>query len=387
MDGPRALRATLTNTAIEAMQPGDELKDERVPGLSVRARAGGKSFVLYYRNRVTRQPRRPTIGRYGVLSIAQARDIARAMLAEVAAGKDPVAERKAVREEPTLDELWLRCRADHYVSTTAWGKEAARLYRSGVQPRLGGRRVRSLAYADVQGVHAALKASPTTANRTLSILSKTMDLAERWGYRDTGSNPCRHVERYPEASRRRYASHGEIAAIGPILERHATDKRNLAGVAFLYLLMFSGARPSEIGNATPAMVERVEREGVVYGVLRLEHGKTGRRDVFLPPQAMAVLERLPAKRARLADRRTVPHKLWKKVRDEAGCPDLWPRDWRRTFGTLALSGGMPIGIVGELLGHADPKTTKIYAKLLEDGAHDAAAGVAAQMERLLGGMK
>jgi site-specific recombinase XerD len=58
---------------------------------------------------------------------------------------------------------------------------------------------------------------------------------------------------------------------------------------------------------------------------------------------------------------------------------------RRTFATVALSNGVPIGQVGELLGHASTQTTKIYAKLLEETAHAAAAKTAGLMAGMLQG--
>lgn len=375
---------TLTNTAIEALAAGGEIRDDRVPGLSVRAHKDGKSFLLYYRTKTGIQ-RRPKVGDCALMSLSDARGIAKSMLLQVAAGGDPVAERASARAEPDLGALWERCERDYYNRGRSWDADAKRIYHLHISPRLGKVRVRSLRYDDVADLHASLRTTPFVANRVIAVLSKMLNLAERWGWRDTGSNPCQNVERYREASRRRYASPEEIKAIGSALDAMSMVAENLSGVAFLYLLMFSGARPSEIGRASPAMLERVERDGQVFGVLRLAQAKTGPRDVFLPPQAMRVLDRLPAGRLSLAGRTTVPRKLWLKVREAAGCDDLWARDLRRTFATVALSGGMAIGTVAELLGHKSVQTTKIYAKLMEDPAHEAAAVVAGRMERLLGG--
>jgi len=43
-----------------------------------------------------------------------------------------------------------------------------------------------------------MEKSPTQANRVLSLVRKMFNLAELWGYRPDGSNPCRHVPKYPE---------------------------------------------------------------------------------------------------------------------------------------------------------------------------------------------
>jgi hypothetical protein len=44
---------------------------------------------------------------------------------------------------------------------------------------------------------------------------------------------------------------------------------------------------------------------------------------------------------------------------------------------------VPKRVMGNLLGHASPQTTEIYAELMEDPAHAAAAKTAEAMERLL----
>ena len=371
----------ISDMDIEALPVGRHLSDGQVPGLAARRNATGVSFLLYYRTGEGVQ-RRPKIGSYPGMSIAEARKVAVRMLARVAIGHDPMAERLAARSEPTLDDLAARCERDHY-HRTAWHREAMRLYGKKVAPQLGRRRLRDLGYEDIAELHRRLSASPATANRTVAVISRMFNFAERWGWRDMGSNPCRHIERYPERARRRYATAKEIAKLGAALERYAADPAHVSGVAFIHVMLFSGARPSEILNGTPAMLERVEREDGVYGVLRLPNGKTGRRDVFLPPQAMSVIDRLPEDRSTLVGRSTMPRRLWRKIGKEIGCEDLWLRDLRRTFATIALTNGVTVGQVGELLGHASMQTTKIYAKLTEDGAHIAAATVAGKLEELL----
>lgn len=384
---------TLTNTAIEALSLGREMNDDKVPGLSVRANASGKSFMLYYRVKAgpeTGTPRRPKIGSWGVISLAQAREIARAMLADVAAGKDPVAERERGRQAPAMDDLWRRCESEVWCHGKDWDVNVKRLWNAHLKPAFGRRTVTAMAYGDVQDFHQRLFATPFQANRCLVVLSKMLKMAERWGYRPIGSNPCPLVPRFKEPSRRRYAKPAEIATLGKLIAAEADA--NPEAAAFLLLLAFSGARPSEIVKAAPDMLERVELDGKTCGVLRIANGKTGARDVFLPAEAMAVLDRLPREGIKtaaglctLTGLSGVPRKVWVRVRKAAGCEDLWARDWRRTFATVGFSGGVDKGIVGNLLGHADPKTTAVYAKLMEDPAHAAAAKIGTRMAEMLSG--
>jgi integrase len=370
---------TLTKAAIDALKPGEVLKDDRVPGLSVRAHKTGKSFMLYYRTR-NGDERRPRLGVVGVMSIDDARKVAKNMLAKVSAGQDPKGEADKAKAAPTVADLWKRVEREHYCRGRRWDDEAKRIWRIYLEPKLGHKRVAEIGYDEVMEVHNGLRKTPYQANRVIAVLSKMLKLAEPWKMRPVGSNPCQHVVRAAERKRRRYASQNEIAAIGAELDSHAAS--HPAEVAFLYILMFSGARPSEIERATPDMLERVERDGEPYGILRLD-GKTGERTVLLPPQAMAVIDRLPRGRKSLAGRASLPRHIWEKVREKIDAPDLWARDLRRTFATVALSNGVSSSMIGELLGHKSAQTTKIYAKLMEDPGLKAAAAVATLIEHSL----
>jgi hypothetical protein len=51
---------------------------------------------------------------------------------------------------------------------------------------------------DITALMKRMEKSPTHANRVLSLVRKMFNLAELWGYRHDGANPCRHVPKYPE---------------------------------------------------------------------------------------------------------------------------------------------------------------------------------------------
>ena len=71
--------------------------------------------------------------------------------------------------------------------------------------------------ADIARLHHAGRESPYQANRVLAVLSIMFNLAEAWGLRPDGSNPCRHVERNPERGRERMLSAAELARLGDAL--------------------------------------------------------------------------------------------------------------------------------------------------------------------------
>ena len=74
-----------------------------------------------------------------------------------------------------------------------------------------------------------MKDTPGAANRTIQLVSHMMNVAEKWGLRPDGSNPCRHVEKFKERKRERYLSAQELARLGEILaqtERTKAERPN-----------------------------------------------------------------------------------------------------------------------------------------------------------------
>lgn len=371
---------------IQRARSGDTLYDDKVRGLHVRCFAGRKSFYLYYRTRQGDQ-RRPKLGDLGSITLVQARNAARALLEKVAAGEDPSKQWNVDRAEPTVQNLWDRVYKETWgrKPDADWSLEAERLWTKHVKPTFGAKRVTEPTVDEVARWYATMSGTPTQANRVLSVLRRLFKKAERYRWRPVGSNPANldADDKFRENKRGRFASRDEIAKLGPILEREARNKKNLRSVAFLYLVLYSGSRPSAIARVTWDQLTVVEVEGKRFGVLRFD-GKTGAETVYLPPQAMAVLDALPRGAGTVTGLKKLPRGLWERIRQEAGFPDLWARDLRRTFATVGLSSGIDKGVIGELLNHKSAQTTSLYAKLTHDARLEAVAGTADVLERLLG---
>jgi len=98
----------LTKTVVDAATARAkeyELRDTIVPGFLVKVTpAGRKIFMLQYRTNAADR-RKPAIGRFGELTVDQARSIAQDWLADVRKGRDPSAEKTAARDAPTVKEL------------------------------------------------------------------------------------------------------------------------------------------------------------------------------------------------------------------------------------------------------------------------------------------
>ncbi len=268
---------------------------------------------------------------------------------------------------------------------SGWCKEAKRIYLRNIEPTFGDTQLSDISARTVRAWHKQFEKTPYKANRSLEVLSKLFRFAEEMEWRSQGTNPCSLVRAFTEKQRKRYASDDEIKRVGQILIRES--KAYPAGVAFLYLLIFSGARPRAIERATWDQLQIVKAKGKTYGILMYEGksmARTGQEEtVFIPPQVMKLILQLPRVEGKTIIGQKLPRKLWRRIKKEAGCPDLWARDFRRTFATIGLSNGVEIGIIGELLNHQTTETTKIYAKLQDDKRIKAATKIAGKLELLL----
>ncbi|HEU4988764.1 MAG TPA: integrase family protein, partial [Gemmatimonadaceae bacterium] len=196
------------------------LFDTELPGFGIRATSRGKMFFVQYRAGVGRSApkRRMSLGRYGPLTVDQARQLARETLGAVARGGDPAADRDAAKDAPTVAQLGVDFLADvrdRRKASTA--TEYARMWNRNVLPSLGPRRVADVAPADVVRLHRSLRKTPYGANRVLALLGSFFAFAELHGMRAKHTNPAHQVEPYKEHSRERFLTPEEIVRLGDAL--------------------------------------------------------------------------------------------------------------------------------------------------------------------------
>jgi integrase len=389
---------TLTKRLIDATKPAERdlwLFDDKIVGLAVRVKPSGvKTFVLRYRAR-SGVARKLALGKHGEKTLKQARTAARQALADRDAGRDPAQEKRELRRAKTVAEL-----AGFYLEEHAETKKKPRsvaddrrMLKAYVLPALGKLRVADVKRADVARLHHALRATPYQANRVRSLVSKLMNFAEARDLRPEHSNPVRHVTPYPERKRERFLGTAEIATLGDALTRleAGVPKRDKQGrpkhgengeprlvriapnvANCVRLLLLTGARRGEVCGLRWGSVDFERR------LLRLPDSKTGAKTIPLGAPAVALLASLP--RGEAADlvfpsEKKTPLDLsrpWDAIRDEAKLPGVRIHDLRRTGGSLLAIGGESLLVIGRLLGHSNPSTTSIYARLSDDPLRAAA---------------
>jgi integrase len=369
--GEMIIHGKITIRSLEALRPGETLKDSEIAGFEVRARSGGtKSYSLVYRagrGRMAPQ-RRYTIGTHGSpWTPTTARDEAKRVLGRAVHGDDPAAERAAEKAAPTVADLAAKFLAEHAEikckPSTAY--EYRRLLDNVILPAVGRKRASDVTRADIVKLRQQRHAAPTEANAAIVITSIMFNFAERAGIRPDGSNPCRHVERYRQQRRDRFLSADELARLGAAL---ASYDGSTYAVAAIRLLVFTGARRSEILGLRWDWIDW-ER-----GEARLPDSKTGAKTIHLPPPALSVLAELP----RIAGNEHVIvggvpgaalvnlDVAWAAIRRRAALDGVRIHDLRHCFASIAASSGMGLPIIGKMLGHTQASTTQRYAHLASD---------------------
>jgi len=372
----------LTKRVVEAIAPGDKpvfLWDDMLPGFGLKVLPGGqRRYVVKYRAGAggrTAQQRWATVGTHGAITCDQARDLAQQLLAAVARGEDPQADKFSARSAPTMTVLWARYETEHLPGKKPTSRrDDLQKWRDIIEPRFSHRRVAEITRDDIAKLHRGLIETPYQANRVLALLSKLFNLAEMWGMRPDGSNPCRHVKKYVERNRERYLSADEMARLGDALRVGlAAHSETPHTVAAIKLLLLTGARVSEVLTAHWDWVDWERR------VIQLPDSKTGRRPLFLSEAALAILTELrdlPTSRdtpyiirGRSPDQPLINlAKPWKRICERAGLADTRLHDLRHTAASIGVGQGTSLPVIGRLLGHTQPGTTNRYAHVDIDPA-------------------
>lgn len=140
---------------------------------------------------------------------------------------------------------------------------------------------------------------------------------------------------------------------------------------FVLTLAWTGARVSEVFALTRASFQI---DAGVVAIRTLKRRRHHIREVPIPPELMAALDRRFGSSTRRRDLPSADHRLWPWHRETA-----WrlvkrvmtlsqvtgrrasPRGLRHAFGVGALQSGVPLNLAQRWLGHAKLDTTAIYA--------------------------
>jgi integrase len=356
----------LTDVLIRKLRPEEgrqfEVFDSRVPGLAVRiSPKGTKTFTLLYR--AGRRARRMTVGRYPLLSLAEARARAERALREVSEGRDPAAAKQAARNR--YDDQLFTAVADEFVEkhakrkTRTW-RETERILKREFAGSWKHRQIQDISKQDLNRVLDGIVArnAPIAANGALAAVRKLFNWAIERGYVST--SPCAGTQRPSKAvSRNRVLSHAELAAVW----RAACDTPYPFGPV-VQLLILTAQRRAEVVGMRWCELDLKQR------LWTLPPARTkANREHAVPLSELAVQIIISVPRlhddlvfpARGKDTTASGFSKWKQALDKKSKVTGWTlHDVRRTAATRMAELGVRPHVIEHVLNHQMPGVAGVY---------------------------
>jgi integrase len=362
----------LTARDVETIKPTAKLvalRDSLVPGLELRIRpatkGGAKSWSVRYR--IHRQQRRLLLGRYPILSLADARGRARRVLRDVALGTDPQAmrEAEAQQREAEARRVTFGSLAATYIEKHARPRKRTwktdRRYLMTECKAWKARLATDITRRDVRDLVEAIgdRGAPITANRVLEVVRSMFNFAVDRELVET--NPAARCKKPGiEHSRDRVLSDDEIRRFWAAL-----DAQLVPMASGFRLQLLTAQRGGEVFDMR---WQDVDLDGA-WWTIPGECSKNG-----LPhrvPLSTPALEIVKVLRAQEGDNPYVLAGARGRCQRCAavkaiGIPDFVGHDLRRTAATRMAIAGVPRFVIARVLNHVDTGVTAVYDRATYD---------------------
>lgn len=413
----------LTKTVVDGTEPTDRriiVWDSELPGFGLRVEPKGrKTFVARYRAGGGRAGvlRQSTIGRYGTITVDQARTLAKKLLGGAAGGGDPLGDRRRARQAGlTINEV-----ADWYLKEAEAGRLVGRrgqpikastvaMDRSRitthVKPLIGKRAVSALAAADLERMQADIATGKTAkpfkpkkkddrrprgglptggsgvAGRTLRMLQAILEHARRAGMIEV--NPAKGSRKMSGSRRARRLSVEEIRTLGGALR--LAKQENAAALDAIRFVALTGLRRNEALSAVAGQI-------LTAGGIELTDTKSGHQVRPIGRSAVDLVK--PWVTGAKPDAWVFPAergeghfvglpKVLARICESAKLKGVTVHTLRHSFASVAAELGFSELVIAGLLGHRSGSVTSGYVHL--DTALVAAADrVSAVISRALRG--
>lgn len=339
--------------------------DQKQKGLGLRVGKSRKTWFVMYRVSGDRSLKRLTMGLYPAMSLAEAREKARAFLVEVDKGNDPANLKQKEKKAPTVTDLvseYLEKHASHKRSQY----EDKRILEKDILPAWGKRKAFDIRRRDVIRLLDKIieRGAPIQANRTLALIRKLYNFGIS---RDlVNHNPCTQVHAPAKENQRdRVLSNEEIRALWDAFN---SLRPNMGSMFKLRLL--TAQRGGEIQTMKWSDIDFNSQ----WWTIPAEYCKNGlSHRVPLSSMALEILHGLreitgqkewvfpsASKRKHKHGHITNVQKAAVRVKAYSGVENFTLHDLRRTAASYMTSMGISRLVVSKILNHVEQGITRVY---------------------------
>jgi integrase len=349
-----------------------EFCDTKTTGLRLEVTATGKA-TYFFSQKLDGRRTHHRLGSMAEITLEKARAMALELRARVPSEQPPTV--RGARSAITVDEFFEK----HYLPfikprKRSW-KRDEELYRLRIKPAFGHRRLDDLTRQEIQALQAAVLAeglAPATADHHVKLIRQALNLAVDWDMLE--KNPAAGVKLFRVDNR--LENYLDETQLGRLLHVLRTDENRPVCNIALFLLS-TGCRLNEALQATWSQVDRATR---VWRIPAKNSKSRRIRSVPLNDSALELIAGLDTEGSfehLFVNRRTgQPYaniaKVWYRVRNAAGLPNMRLHDLRHQFASMLVNAGRSLYEVQAVLGHADSSTTQRYAHLSSKSLQDAA---------------
>lgn len=371
---------------LEALTcPADQshirVMDTKVQGLILRVRRTGTKTYSFYRrlpdnNESPRKLVEITIGKFGDVTLEQARLKATNLNHIIGQGKDPTLKGPT---PPTYGEVFARYIQDYASLHTVTWKEAEKNFQRYFQ-QFDKMPISSITREAVQSWlnNLAKSSGKHTANRNFNTFRAVISWSIGQGIY-TGESPCLGVNTFKTNARERFIQPGdEFKKFAKALDAEPNETIR----DFFWMCLFTGARCS---NVLSMEWDHINMDLQQWKIPITKNGES--QTIPLTLNAMEILRNrknaedshhqwvFPSDRKgwKTGDKGHLvsPRNAFARIVERARIKDLRIHDLRRTAGSYMAIQNVSPTIIGKALGHRSTQATAIYARLTQDPVRQA----------------
>ena len=343
-----------------------EYVDTDRSGLYVEVRKTAPGQGTYYlRTKIDGKSRHFRIGSTDHITLAEARTRVKRMKAEIALGNIPGADKPAETQAMTWD-AYMR---EHYLPHTRLHlrshDKVAGIHKNWLSPLIGKKALADVTRGELQALHNRIKQegySASSANHVIRTAKAAFNHAIQTDL-FAGKNPAVGIKLFREPKTEHYLKDDVLERLIKVLK---TDKNRPVCLLALFLLA-TGMRLNEALSTKWTDVDPGNRLLVISS----ERSKSKAvRSVPLSDTAIGILDELRQMSdgehvfvGKLGQPLKYVHKVWNRLRNEAGLPHLRIHDLRHQYASFLVNSGRTLYEVQAILGHSSPLVTQRYAHL------------------------